>query len=72
MTDLTLSTRRARVRAARASRTRSPALVVALMMALVFVPVLGLHAAALSGAVPTADANRPAELASAAPKKAPG
>lgn len=69
MTDSTVTTRRARTRAARSKRSRPAGLVVALMMALVFVPVLALHAIALSGA--TREADRPAELANAAPQKPP-
>lgn len=79
MTDSTVTTRRARTRAARPQRNRPAGLVVALMMALVFVPVLALHAVALSGAVN--DGARSAEVANnaatapkspAATKKVPG
>lgn len=69
MTDSTVTTRRARTRAARHKRSRPAGLVVALMMALVFVPVLALHAVALSGAVQ--DTARPAEVANAATPKPP-
>ncbi len=69
MTDSTVTTRRVRSRAARHKRSRPAGLVVALMMALVFVPVLALHAIALSGV--TREAERPAEVANAAPVKAP-
>ncbi|GJE78170.1 MULTISPECIES: hypothetical protein [Methylorubrum] len=75
MTDSTVTTRRARSRAARPKRSRPAGLVVALMMALVFVPVLALHVVALTGA--TREADRPAELATAtqkppSAKKVPG
>ena len=64
--------RRARFRAAKSGGSGSVVLVVALMMALVFVPVLALHAAALSGAV-TGDEVRPDDVAAAvSQKKVPG
>ena len=69
MTDSTVTTRRARTRAARPKRSRPAGLVVALMMALVFVPVLALHAVALFEAAQ--EPERPAELANAAPAKPP-
>ena len=72
MTDSTTISRRARSRAAKSGRNSSVVLVVALMMALVFVPVLALHAAALSGAV-AGDAVRPDEVATAVThRKVPG
>ncbi len=72
MTDSTTISRRARSRAAKSGRNSSVVLVVALMMALVFVPVLALHAAALSGAV-ARDEVRPDEVATAVThKKVPG
>ncbi|GAA0254913.1 hypothetical protein LNAOJCKE_3444 [Methylorubrum aminovorans] len=72
MTDSTTISRRARSRVAKSGRNSSVVLVVALMMALVFVPVLALHAAALSGAV-AGDEARPDEVATAVThKKVPG
>ncbi|MER2251801.1 hypothetical protein ABS772_17930 [Methylorubrum podarium] len=72
MTDSTTISRRARSRAAKSGRNSSVVLVVALMMALVFVPVLALHVAALSGAV-AGDEVRPDEVATAVThKKVPG
>ncbi|CAO4178144.1 hypothetical protein [Methylorubrum populi] len=72
MTDSNVTFRRTRFRAAKSGRNSSVVLVVALMMALVFVPVLALHAAALSGAV-AGDEARPDEVATAVThKKAPG
>ncbi|MBB5760716.1 hypothetical protein ABEV34_22975 [Methylorubrum rhodesianum] len=72
MTDSNVISRRARSRAAKSGRNSSVVLVVALMMALVFVPVLALHAAALSGAV-SGDETRPDEVATAVThKKVPG
>ena len=72
MTDSNVISRRARSRAAKSGRNSSVVLVVALMMALVFVPVLALHAAALSGAV-SGDETRLDEVATAVThKKVPG
>lgn len=71
MTDSNVTSRRARARAAKSGRNGSVVLVVALMMALVFVPVLALHAAALAGAV-TGDEGRPDEVATVSHKKVPG
>ena len=72
MTDSNVISRRARSSAAKSGRNSSVVLVVALMMALVFVPVLALHAAALSGAV-SGDEARPDEVATAVThKKVPG
>lgn len=62
MIDSNVLSRRARSRAAKSGRNGSVVLVVALMMALVFVPVFALHAAAVSGAVSGDDA-RPDEVA---------
>jgi len=72
MIDSNVISRRARFRAAKSGGSGSVVLVVALMMALVFVPVLALHAAALSGAV-TGDEVRPDDVAAAvSQKKVPG
>ncbi|MEH3117282.1 MAG: hypothetical protein PGN25_06660 [Methylorubrum populi] len=73
MSDSNVISRRARSRAAKSGRNGSVVLVVALMMALVFVPVLAMHAAALSGAVAGTDEARPDEVATAVThKKVPG
>ncbi len=73
MTEFNVISRRTRSRAGHTGRNSSVVLVVALMMALVFVPVMALHAAALSGAVAGADEARPDVIATAvAHKKAPG